>query len=437
MYGIERHNQICRMRCIRTPTALYITAQGRQGHRRTAVVSGAPWECRDIKEKTPKGFYPFGTAIDQTPAGYSSQCAPAPRVRCATLGFGMWPLRGDENESMALHKDFPDDPHAILDPAIRWFSADEALRTTSFEKLLPPLVPSLRKEVKAWRDGGYDGATPTSQSLLRWWFVEQHLSPASYATGSLMQEFRYFFAQREALETIVYLYNVVGVKDKYDLMRFDSSGAVSSGMFDESWRRFVVKMATGAGKTKVLALALAWSFFHKLYEADSKLARNFLVIAPNIIVLDRILKDFGGLKIFFQDPVLPDNGFDGRDWRDDFQLTLYVQDDVRVVRKTGNIFLTNIHRVYAGNESLPTADDEDTMGYFLGPRPTGGRFQAGLRQRRRGYFELLPRLHRESQRERNLHRRDQRPGRSRRTPENGPPQAMVRRHQSGSRQIAL
>jgi type III restriction enzyme len=286
----------------------------------------------------------------------------------------MRPLRGDEKvaPSAALHKDFPTDPHAILDPAIRWFPADEALRTTSSDKLMPPLVPKLRKEVKTWRDGGYDGATSTSQSLLRWWFIEQHLSPASYATGSLMQEFRYFFAQREALETIVYLYDVVGVKDKYDLMRFDSSGAVSSGMFDESWRRFVVKMATGAGKTKVLALALAWSFFHKLYEADSKLARNFLVIAPNIIVLDRILKDFGGLKIFFQDPVLPDNGFDGRNWRDDFQLTLHVQDDVRVVRKTGNIFLTNIHRVYAGNESLPTADDEATMDYFLGPRPTGG-----------------------------------------------------------------
>ena len=67
-------------------------------------------------------------------------------------------------------------------------------------------------------------------------------------------------------------------------------------MFDETWRRFVVKMATGAGKTKVLSLALAWSFFHKLYEPDSKLARNFLVIAPNIIVLDRIYKDFQGLR---------------------------------------------------------------------------------------------------------------------------------------------
>ena len=272
---------------------------------------------------------------------------------------------------MALHPNFPDDPHMILDPAIRWFPADEALREKRSNQLMPPLVPMLRKEVKAWRDRGYDGATVTSKSLLRWWFCEQHLTPVAYTPGSPMQEFQYFFAQREALETIVYLMDVVGFKDKFDLMRFDSSGEVRASLFDETWLRLVVKMATGTGKTKVLSLVLAWSFFHKLYEPDSKLARNFLVIAPNIIVLDRIYKDFQGLRIFFQDPVLPDNGFDGRNWRDDFQLTLHVQDEVRVVRKTGNIFLTNIHRVYAGNESIPSADDEDTMDYFLGPRPTG------------------------------------------------------------------
>ena len=108
-----------------------------------------------------------------------------------------------------------------------------------------------------------------------------------------------------------------------------------SNMFDEDWPRFVVKMATGAGKTKVLSLLIAWSYFHKLYEADSALARNFLLIAPNIIVLDRLRADFDGLRIFFNDPVLPDNGHAGRNWRDDFQIALHIQDDVRVVRADG------------------------------------------------------------------------------------------------------
>lgn len=269
---------------------------------------------------------------------------------------------------MALHPNFPSDPHAILDPAIRWFPADEALRETTMDKLMPPLVAELRERVQAWRKTGYEGATDTSRSLLGWWFETPHL--LERADGST-EPFQYFFAQREALETIVYLHDVVRAKDKFDLMRFDRSGLVTAKHFDEDWPRYVVKMATGAGKTKVLSLVLAWSFYHKRYEADSDLARNFLVIAPNIIVFDRIKKDFAGLRIFFADPVVPDNGYDGRNWRDDFQLTVHLQDDVRAARALGNIYLTNIHRVYAGNEVLPSADDENTMDYFLGPRPSG------------------------------------------------------------------
>ncbi len=269
---------------------------------------------------------------------------------------------------MALHPDFPDSPHAILDPELRWFLADETLRESSAEKLMPPLVAQLRRQVQAFRSSGYAGASPTSRSLLNWWFEEPHLLEQS--DGSAV-EFRYFFAQREAVETVIYLYDVVGVRDKYDLMRFDSTGAVSTGMFDETWRRFVVKMATGTGKTKVLSLVLAWSYFHKIYEPDSELVRNFLVITPNIIVLDRLYKDFQGLRIFFTDPVIPNNGFDGRNWRDDFQLTLHLQDEVRVTRPTGNIFLTNIHRVYAGYDIPPSPNDDNTMDYFLGQRPTG------------------------------------------------------------------
>ncbi len=276
---------------------------------------------------------------------------------------------------MALHPNFPESPYVILDPALRWFPADEALRESSMNKLMPPLVPQLRKNVKEWRDSGYVGATDTSKSLLNWWFNTPHLLPSPSgrgAGGEGLAEFQYYFAQREALETIIYLYDVVGVQDKYDLMRFDSSGMVSASMFDETWRRFVVKMATGTGKTKVLSLVLAWSFYHKLYEPESQLARNFLVIAPNIIVLDRIYKDFQGLRIFLKDdPVIPDNGMDGRNWRDDFQLTLHRQDEVRVTRPTGNIFLTNIHRVYAGDDIPASPDDDDTMDYFLGKRPSG------------------------------------------------------------------
>lgn len=163
-------------------------------------------------------------------------------------------------------------------------------------------------------------------------------------------------------------------RDKFDLMRFDSSGAVSGGMFPEAWPRYACKMATGSGKTKVLSLLIAWSYFHKLYEAQSRLARNILLIAPNIIVLDRLRADFDGLRIFFGDPVLPANGHEGRDWRDDFQVTLHLQDEVRALRPFGNIFLTNIHRVYLSDLREPSVEDDDLRDYFLapfGPRPSG------------------------------------------------------------------
>jgi len=46
---------------------------------------------------------------------------------------------------MAAHPDFPKSPHSILSPDIRWFPADEALRDSSYDKLLPPLMDMLRK----------------------------------------------------------------------------------------------------------------------------------------------------------------------------------------------------------------------------------------------------------------------------------------------------
>ncbi|MFN8988207.1 MAG: DEAD/DEAH box helicase family protein, partial [Burkholderiales bacterium] len=272
---------------------------------------------------------------------------------------------------MSLHPDFPASPYDVPSLDSRWFPGAEELRNTAYEKLLPPLVANIRDQVKSWRDASYSGASDTSRALLRWWFETDHL--VEQADGRL-DSFRYYFAQREAVETVIWLHDVKQVRDKFDLLRFDASGAVSANMFDEDWPRYVIKMATGAGKTKVLSLLIAWCFFHKSYENNSSLARNFLLIAPNIIVLDRLRTDFDGLKIFFNDPVLPDNGFEGRNWRDEFQLTLHIQDDVRVVRPTGNLFLTNIHRVYLGDIREPSLEDDDLRDYFLdpfGPKPVG------------------------------------------------------------------
>lgn len=250
------------------------------------------------------------------------------------------------------------DPFKILSPHERWAPTQSQMDAfqNAYEKLLPPLVYKIRLAVAKWRDENYAGASDTTKSLLNFWFNQEHLIGQT--------KFSFFFSQREAIESIVYLYEIANAKDKYELMKFDSSGRISTGMFDENWTRYVVKMATGAGKTKVMGLTLVWSYFHKLYEADSTLSKDFLVIAPNIIVLNRLRKDFDGLKMFFDEPFIPDNGFDDKDWKNDFQLTLHIQDDLRPITESGNIFLTNIHRVFFNEE--PEQSFETT---FLGVKP--------------------------------------------------------------------
>jgi type III restriction enzyme len=172
---------------------------------------------------------------------------------------------------MGLHPNFPTSPYAPLIPEQRWFPADETMRATAYDKLLPPLVAKIRQEVHAWRDNGYPGASATSLALLRHWFETEHLT--ENADGSL-STFKYYFSQREAVETVIWLYETKKARDKFDLIRFTSLTEISPAMFDEEWPRYVLKMATGAGKTKVISLLIAWSFFHKLYEPDCTPTRS-------------------------------------------------------------------------------------------------------------------------------------------------------------------
>ncbi len=250
------------------------------------------------------------------------------------------------------------DPFNILQPNERWAPSQKQidLFNDEYEKLLPPLVHKIRLAVFNWRTNDYNGASGTSKSLLNFWFNQDHFINQN--------KFQFYFSQREAIESIIYLYEVAKARDKYELMKFDSSQRISTGMFDELWTRYVVKMATGAGKTKVMGLTLVWSYFHKLYESDSPLSKNFLVIAPNIIVLNRLRKDFDGLKMFFDEPFIPENGYADKDWKNDFQLTLHIQDELKPITESGNIFLTNIHRVFLNED--PEQSFEET---FLGVKP--------------------------------------------------------------------
>ena len=247
-------------------------------------------------------------------------------------------------------------PFEIINPNDRYIPS---LKDKDLTKVLPPLVTKIREEVYEWRKKNYDGVSDTSKALLEWWFVKEH------------ENFRYYFAQREAVETVIYLFEVAKIRDKEQLFyNYNSLTDVKLEHFTESWLRLVTKMATGSGKTKVMSLLLLWSYFNRIYENNNELSSNFLIIAPNIIVLDRLKTDFEGLNIFRNDPCLPDDGINNQNWKSDFlnKAQVHIQKQARVKDKQGNIFLTNIQQIYVGKEKELSLEDEDLTEFFFGKK---------------------------------------------------------------------
>ena len=174
---------------------------------------------------------------------------------------------------MGLDKNFPREPIQIIDPSLRWYPGSN-IGEKGREKLLPPLVNKIRKNVHDWREEGYPNISEVTKSLLNYWFKTEHKNG-----------FQYYFAQRESVESIIYLYEHEKIRSPSELLKYDSSGVLVESLFEETWLRLVIKQATGTGKTKVLSLLMVWCYFHKEFQKDSKLSKNFLLLAPNTIAL--------------------------------------------------------------------------------------------------------------------------------------------------------
>ena len=211
-----------------------------------------------------------------------------------------------------------------------------------------PIVNTLREAVSDWRKKEYAGASETSKQLLHYWFEEEH------------PDFQYYFAQREAIETLIYLYEVERLRNFFDIWRkFDTSQKIDPRAAEEVCPRYVFKMATGSGKTKVMSLAIVWAYFHKLHEPESSLSKNFLLIAPNIIVFERLKSDFADGRIFNEDPLIPPS------WKQDWNVRVLLQDEFSTANPDGNIYLTNIHRLYSREQD----ENDNPVADLLGPKP--------------------------------------------------------------------
>lgn len=254
------------------------------------------------------------------------------------------------------------------------------------------LIEKLRKVVDAWRDGdpdkgveSYVGASDVTRRLFQFWFEEDH------ELEGFNMPFRYHFCQREAIETLVYLVEIAGNLDAKDLIK-DYASVYKKDLFSDSvsfqetmdgkrqirryvaeldtegvqdlppvdLRRYAFKMATGSGKTWVMAMAIVWAHFHRLRVTGSDLSSNFLIIAPNIIVYQRLEKDFANNDIFYKLPLVPP------EWGPWNQKVILrgetIEPDV-----TCNLFLTNIHQIHESREREWTP--ANAVDAILGKKP--------------------------------------------------------------------
>lgn len=141
------------------------------------------------------------------------------------------------------------------------------------------VINLIRREVGEWRKEGYPHTTNVSRELLRFWFANPD------RTKPL------FFAQQEAVETAVWLNEAAGKTNKNPriLKELNKAQGVSRKRKDCNLPRLAFKMATGTGKTVVMAMLILYHYFNRAgYRNDTRFCDNFLVIAPGITIRDRL-----------------------------------------------------------------------------------------------------------------------------------------------------
>jgi type III restriction enzyme len=140
-----------------------------------------------------------------------------------------------------------------------------------------PLVNHIRARLKDWRSTGYQGASSVSTELLRYWRRDGRAR-------------RLFFAQLEAVETIVFLREaradfLQGIAVPLD----EPSDQQKADLGYSAFLRYACKMATGSGKTTVMGMLAAWSILNKVANRrDARYSDVVLVVCPNVTIRSRL-----------------------------------------------------------------------------------------------------------------------------------------------------
>ena len=183
-----------------------------------------------------------------------------------------------------------------------------------------PLVNALRDDVRRWRTSNYRNATNVTRELLRHWVRED-------------KERRLFFCQCEAVETIIYIAEILQGKKKTgfnpQFTKADLAKLVDSPNTPDipDLIRYGCKMATGSGKTVVMAMLIAWAFCNRgKVSSDERFPAAALIICPNLTIKER-------LQVLR--PESPDNYYDA------FEL---IPTKLRPLLNKGKVLVTNWHQ---------------------------------------------------------------------------------------------
>lgn len=215
-----------------------------------------------------------------------------------------------------------------------------------------------------------DQVTPVTSELLRFWFQRDYCDT---------RELNFHVGQRAAILNIIYAHEVVGATQLRDLYEAVAPEAMlEGGVLGEVVRerhghpKYAAKMATGTGKTWVLNALLIWQHLNKLTTPqDHRFSSNFLLVAPGLIVYDRLLDSFMGKEregerdFTTSDVYLQQRLFVPDTYRT--QVFSFLQSSVvtkteigRKVTGSGMIAITNWH-LLAGQEDPDFVDDGDTI----------------------------------------------------------------------------
>lgn len=195
------------------------------------------------------------------------------------------------------------------------------------------LAKALEDEVKAWVNQGWPGVSRTTLELFNFWFNRDEAT-----------EERFYDCQKRAIETIIYCYEILQPSTLLELFERVSPEILYQHLplklevENVSFPKFALKMATGSGKTWVLAALLVWQYFNKLNnDGSNNYSYRFLVVTPGHEVLNRLLDSFKGKRDLKTGNRIPETSDYNRglfipessNWKDRFHLEILEPNDVK------------------------------------------------------------------------------------------------------------